>query len=731
MSGFSNVGLATGFAGVASDGSPEGDLTGSFPNPLVVGIWDRPVDPRLPADGDTLIFNGGEWIPTPSPASTTIFQGVWDANTNTPDIANFPGLSDGYVWIVGVSGTTNVGGISTWDLGDYAVYSGGNWYHLSNSSFGWRLSGNAGTNPTVNYVGTTDSNEFSIRANAVEGLRIHVTGDVTAAQNLTVTHDITGSNSRLTGELAVEGGDITTNSAIFNLLIGATGRINMGNAAAANWFSGSALFPQGMSGSHTRLVDGASAFVAGTGILVSSASNGAVTFTMSNTGSAGTYGTAAAIPVFSTDAQGRVTSTADMSVQIAESQVTNLLTDLSSSYSSISGLSSSKADKTTTISAGTGLTGGGDLFTNRTISLGNTGSAGTYGSASSVPMFTTDAQGRVTSVSPTSIQITESQITNLLTDLTSSYNSVINLSSSLASEKANKTTAINAGLGLVGGGNLSADRTLAINDSVVATISGSTFTGAVKFSAGLSGSLQQVSLGVPYLLAGPNITINTSSIGQISITGSAGGGSGGSGQWNELSPAPRLNTTGSVAIAGAHGSTYAAQSAGTDVFFYVSGSIATGSLLPANSTSKAVFGGDTVVSGSLFAVQHDRQVASIGTAFSNAVSTYTDVTGLTLTTKDMGNVTGSYSATYSLGFRAEGNGSIAYSILNVDGSDKTETERRILVGGNGDYTTVSATTIVDTAPGKIIKVRVKAFTSINTVLSGALAIDGVRKANVR
>jgi len=49
-------------------------------------------------------------------------------------------------------------------------------------------------------------------------------------------------------------------------------------------------------------------------------------------------------------------------------------------------------------------------------------------------------------------------------------------------------------------------------------------TGSGYFKAGLSGSLQQVSSGVPYLLAGPNITITTNSLGQIAVSSSGGGG---------------------------------------------------------------------------------------------------------------------------------------------------------------------------------------------------------------
>ena len=53
---------------------------------------------------------------------------------------------------------------------------------------------------------------------------------------------------------------------------------------------------------------------------------------------------------------------------------------------------------TVSINAGTGLTGGGNITATRTISMPNVGTAGTYGSATQVPVITTDAQGRVSNV---------------------------------------------------------------------------------------------------------------------------------------------------------------------------------------------------------------------------------------------------------------------------------------------------------------------------------------------
>ena len=56
----------------------------------------------------------------------------------------------------------------------------------------------------------------------------------------------------------------------------------------------------------------------------------------------------------------------------------------------------------TSITAGTGLSGG-TITSTGTISLPSTGTAGTYGDATHVPVFTTDAQGRVTAVTNTAI----------------------------------------------------------------------------------------------------------------------------------------------------------------------------------------------------------------------------------------------------------------------------------------------------------------------------------------
>jgi hypothetical protein len=81
---------------------------------------------------------------------------------------------------------------------------------------------------------------------------------------------------------------------------------------------------------------------------------------------------------------------------------------------------------TATITAGTGLTGGGTLASNTTVSLANTAvTADSYGNASTVATFTVDAQGRLTNASNVTIAISNSQVSGLGTMSTQDANSVV------------------------------------------------------------------------------------------------------------------------------------------------------------------------------------------------------------------------------------------------------------------------------------------------------------------
>jgi hypothetical protein len=110
-------------------------------------------------------------------------------------------------------------------------------------------------------------------------------------------------------------------------------------------------------------------------------------------------------------------------------------------------LTTNGAGTVTSITAGDGLDGG-TITDVGTISMPSVGTAGTYGSASSVAVVTTDAQGRVSAATTTAIAITQSQVADLVTDL---------------GNKADKSVTATAGAGLTGGGSLAANFSFALD----------------------------------------------------------------------------------------------------------------------------------------------------------------------------------------------------------------------------------------------------------------------------
>lgn len=117
------------------------------------------------------------------------------------------------------------------------------------------------------------------------------------------------------------------------------------------------------------------------------------------------------------------------------------------------------------IIAGTGLDGGGNLTANVTIDLANTAvTPGTYGNSDQIPVFTVDAQGRITSANTVSLSGTVVSVNG--------QTGVVVLNAANVGAASN-TVEIIAGVGLDGGGNLSANVTIDLaNTTVVAGVYG-------------------------------------------------------------------------------------------------------------------------------------------------------------------------------------------------------------------------------------------------------------------
>ena len=84
-----------------------------------------------------------------------IYQGTWNASTNSPTLSSGSG-TPGYYYIVSVAGSTNLDGITDWQVGDWAVFSDqatDAWQKIDNTAVG-NVSGSGGANYVTKWTGS-------------------------------------------------------------------------------------------------------------------------------------------------------------------------------------------------------------------------------------------------------------------------------------------------------------------------------------------------------------------------------------------------------------------------------------------------------------------------------------------------------------------------------------------------------------------------------------------------
>lgn len=155
----------------------------------------------------------------------------------------------------------------------------------------------------------------------------------------------------------------------------------------------------------------------------------------------GSFGSASSVMTQTVNAKGLTTAAANVSIQIAESQVTNLVSDLA-------------AKQSTTLTSAHILVGNGsnvatDVPVSGDLTAANTGAftfntvnsnVGSFGTATAVPTVTVNAKGLVTAAADTPIQITESQVTNLTTDLAAKQSTTLTSAHILVGNGSNVAT---------------------------------------------------------------------------------------------------------------------------------------------------------------------------------------------------------------------------------------------------------------------------------------------------
>ena len=88
--------------------------------------------PKPLAGQQDYVLTASGWVSLSS-LGTLVYQGTWDASTNTPTLVSGVG-TQGYYYVVSVAGNTNLDGITTWTVGDWAVFNGSAWQKIEGGS---------------------------------------------------------------------------------------------------------------------------------------------------------------------------------------------------------------------------------------------------------------------------------------------------------------------------------------------------------------------------------------------------------------------------------------------------------------------------------------------------------------------------------------------------------------------------------------------------------------------
>jgi hypothetical protein len=414
----------------------------------------------------------GALIDAQNSAGTSVF-----IVSNTGISGSHTKLADGTSYLIagtGVSVTTGSNGAVT----IASTASGASFVAGSDTQLQFNDGGTFGGDAGLTYNKTTDTLtgvtgsffSLSTSGNSSVGGALTVTGASTLNGNVTVgdasadTVTVNGTTTfagaavttTFAGDVAVNGGDVTTSATTFNLVNGTATSVN---------FAG-----------------------AGTDVNIGSTTGNLY------------------LKNATTNVSGNIVTAGDVAVNGGD--ITSSATTFNLLNSTVTSLNVGGAATAVAIGASTGQT----AIKNNLIVTGSTvlgDSASDTLSVSGPATFSQGLSGSLTKLSDGSSYLIAGSNISLVTG----SNGAVTISTSA------DITSVTAGTGLTGGGS-TGDLTLGINDAVVATISGSTFTGAVKFNAGLSGSLTKLTDGSSYIVAGNNVTVTTGSNGALTIAAS-------------------------------------------------------------------------------------------------------------------------------------------------------------------------------------------------------------------
>ena len=167
---------------VKGNGTSTMTASSTIPNTDITGLGTASTRDAGVANGVATLDSGGQ-VPLSQlpPLGDLNYQGAWNASTNTPTLTSSVGTK-GYYYVVSVAGTTNLNGITDWQVSDWAVFNGSVWQKIDNTDSVTSVNGKTGTVVlTATDVGAVSSVSGT---GTVSG--ISLSGTVTSTGNLTL-----------------------------------------------------------------------------------------------------------------------------------------------------------------------------------------------------------------------------------------------------------------------------------------------------------------------------------------------------------------------------------------------------------------------------------------------------------------------------------------------------------------------------------------------------------------
>lgn len=157
------------------------------------------------------------------------YKGTWNANSNSPMLTSSVGNQGDY-YVVNIAGTTNLNGITDWQVGDWAIFNGSVWQKVDNTDGVTSVNGETGVVVlgVANIAGAVPNTVNVLAAGLVSGGGA-LTGNVTISLTAVPLANVTGAGtmaSQNANAVTITGGDVTANLTSNN--------VNLTGTTAAN-----------------------------------------------------------------------------------------------------------------------------------------------------------------------------------------------------------------------------------------------------------------------------------------------------------------------------------------------------------------------------------------------------------------------------------------------------------------------------------------------------------------